>query len=305
MGANLESSAYKEHIFFPTKCPICSCLNQIYSTKVALACGKIYKCKECDGYFLFPRVHINYKNSGWTKFRNRQWKKNVQLVNRFIPRILRFFEKHMNRPLSSVLEIGCSSGFLGAGFVNAGCQYVGIDVDPEAVSFGQSKGIELYNFPIEKIKESPIYGYKYDLVISYSVYEHVNDPLEAFKAIRPFINGLCIIIVPNALGLSARLKTFGLYRDLVNWFWGDDRKMVYSMDGFWHNIGYTKKTLKYLAKQAKLNTLWVRGLTNNDKNFGFVQRCDRPIFLLFEKLCHILGMSNCIYLVASQQLRKK
>ena len=298
----MENHINNEHIFFPAKCPICSCLDQICSTKVALAGGKIYKCKECNGYFLFPKVHVNY--NGATRFRNTHWEKDIQLVNRYIPRIFRFFEKQMNRPLRSVLEIGSSSGFLGAGFINAGCQYVGIDVDKKAVSFGRSKGLELYNFPVEKIKDSPIYGYNYDLVISFNVYEHVNDPLEAFKAISPFIGGLLIIIVPNALGLSARMKYFRWYRNLVNWIWGGARTMVYSIDGFWHNIGYTKKTLKYLANQAKLNILLVRGITNNDKTFGFVERCDNPIFRIFARISFFLGMSNCICFVASSIEKK-
>ncbi len=298
----MHSNVERKQQSISAKCPICSCSNQAYSTKVVLGDGRIYKCKKCSGYFLFPQMHIDYKSQTTENSRQLKWTEDVQRVNRFIPRILKFFRKQMNKPLDSVLEIGCNTGYLGAGFTEAGCHYTGIDVDSEAISFGKTKGLELYNVSIEKINESPIYGNTYDLVICMNVIEHVNDCLKVFETIQS-LGSLGIIFCPNALGLSARLKTFSIYRNIVNRFWASDRTMVYSIDGYWHNLGFTKKTLKYLAGQAELDVLWVRGITNNHKIWGYSEPCGNSIFRLFAMFCCIIGIPNSIYLVASSKLK--
>lgn len=213
----------------PTHCPICHAGNHYTDTRVLIAGGFIRICSTCSGYFLWPFQKIQYTDSGWTKKRAANWDKNVKLGLKFAPRIRSSAEAIIERPIETVLEIGCSSGYMAAGFEVCGCSYTGIDVDASSIEFAKYHSIDAYKVPIEDaVKDvSPLAGKTFDLVISSNVFEHVDDPVKAFEVVNLLSAGIIIIIVPNARGLYQVLKAHKCVRRLILLILGHKREIAY------------------------------------------------------------------------------
>lgn len=256
----------------PTYCPICHAQNDSINTGVRIADGFINNCKKCSGYFLFPPRIVEYTGSGWTSFREAQWEEDVQLAKKLAPRIIEHIENYLGRPVKRILEIGCGSGFMGIGFKHAGCEYVGIDVDAKSIESAKCKGINAHCIGLEEAKSHAAIDQSFDLIISANVFEHFTDPSREFVNLTSIMHdGIIVIIVPNAMGMFAMLKSNKALSRIIQCVLGNDGKIAYSIDGYWHNISYSQKTLCHLCEMTGIDVIKVEPIGNNDPLFGFVQ----------------------------------
>ncbi len=298
MNALNEQKIRCTDITRPVRCPICIQSREFRNTGVAITGSLIYICKKCSGYFLFPKVNVDYSDSGWTEKRLESWDKDIRRGRRFAQAISARIHEQWGCRIRNVLEIGCGSAFMGKGFESLGCSYTGIEVDTASVAFAQKEGLEVYCTPAEKIDDSPISDRKYDLVLSSNVFEHLENPYKAFQNLRVLASGLIIIIVPNAEGLFHRMKARRSFRKLIQWYQGNRREIAYSIDGFWHNIAYSAKTLEYLAEKASLELLDIEVIGINDRTFGFVQPNRKFLYRVASGFAALFGMDSEIMLVA-------
>jgi len=186
---------------------------------------------------------------------------------------------------------------MGVGFMVEGCTYAGIEVDAASVEFARKKGLDVHQSPVEKADDSPIAGRKFDVVLSANVFEHVTEPLRGFSAVSSLCAGLVIVMVPNAHGFSSRMKAFAPFRRLVQAYNKETRELAYAIDGYWHNISYTRHTLIYLARQSSIDVIELCGMTCNDRTFGFVQPSNDPIYRLFAVAASMIGMPSGLVLI--------
>ena len=110
---------------------------------------------------------------------------------------------------STVLDVGCSSGFLGKYLIeNMKCVVDGVDVDSEAIEVCRNiyRKAEVIN--IENNYISDVLHQKYDFIVVADVLEHLYDPEKFLSDIPRLVNknGSIIFSVPNvthiALGLD-------------------------------------------------------------------------------------------------------
>ena len=243
-------------------------------------------------------MHVEYTDSEWSKSREEKWENDIQRAHKFAPRISKSIEYYLGRPVQSVLEIGCSSAFMGMGFNSFGCDYTGIDVDSKSIEFAKSKGIDAYCLSAEDIGEHTLPRSKYDLIISSNVFEHLDDPCKAFQNLRRICGGIIVLIVPNPKGLFAVLRANKSIRKLLQLVSGYKRETAYSIDGCWHNIGYSLQTFGYLCEQTSFEPLKIAPMDKNDRVFGFVQPNYSFKYKLAASIAGLLGMENEIILIA-------
>jgi len=282
----------------PTTCPICNSGEKIKNTMIQIANGNIFFCNVCNGYFLFPQTIVEYKGSGWSESRKIKWRYDVQRANEFAPAIKKYYEDQWNQPLKTVLELGCSTAYMGIGFRNIGCDYSGIDLDTDSIEFAKKNEIDAHISSLEEIEKITLPYKKYDLVISSNVFEHLKDPILALKKLKPICGGIIIIIVPNADGLFHKLSALKTLRKLIQFASRDSREIVYSIDGYWHNVAYTQNTLKYFCEQVGMDCLKISQISINDPVFGFVQPNKTFFYRFISHIAAILSMDSQIILIA-------
>ena len=219
---------------------------------------------------------------------------------RMAPSILSTAERYLGRPVRSVLEIGCGSGFLGKAMEQNGVTYVGTEIDRNLLRFAEGNSLNVHDLSAEVLGTE--LDSKFDLVLSSNVFEHVQDPVIAFKSANSVCQGILIVIVPNALGLYQRLRANHLLRRLAQAFLGVKQDRAYTLDGYWHNIAYCKETLQYLCRQASLRPIVLSSMSINDPTFGFVQPNLSLKYRFAERIAALLRMESELLLIANSRV---
>lgn len=279
-------------------CPICRVRGVLRRTRVAIAGGQIQRCGTCRGYSLHPPLHVEYDDSGWSRNRQESWERDVRLAREFVPEIRDYAARILGRPVRSVLEVGCGSAYMGIAFREIGCAYVGTEIDNASIAFAKSQNLEVHHSTAEALNTSEVAGRKFDLVLSSNVFEHLDEPPMGFANVAALAGGLVIIIVPNAHGFFARMKAFTPMRKLIAAYKRSNRMLAYSIDGYWHNIAYTRSALRYLADRAGLRVCALRCLSINDRPLGFVQRNSNTLYVTLDAIATRLGLASQLLLVA-------
>lgn len=96
-----------------------------------------------------------------------------------------------------VLEVGCGYGF-GALLLNGEAEYVGVDIDHEAIKWANGHINKGRFFLLENLEEMYSSAY-FDIVISFEVIEHVSDPKNLLNILKSNAkpNGKIIVSTPN------------------------------------------------------------------------------------------------------------
>src|SRR6267142_934237 len=106
-----------------------------------------------------------------------------------------------------VLDIGCSSGNLGAELIKRkNCVVDGIDIDPNDIKLAKKKLRKAFIVNIETDSLSAL-NEKYDVVLMLDVIEHLIDPVEALRKVSKLLKpeGRLLFSVPNMAHVSVRL----------------------------------------------------------------------------------------------------
>jgi 2-polyprenyl-3-methyl-5-hydroxy-6-metoxy-1,4-benzoquinol methylase len=94
------------------------------------------------------------------------------------------------------LDVGCSTGFVVEAAAGKGWEAVGIDLNPSAIEFGRSRGLDLRAVSLEEAGFAP--G-SFDAVSLFDVIEHLFDPLRTLRAAIDLLapGGILFLYVPN------------------------------------------------------------------------------------------------------------
>lgn len=144
-----------------------------------------FKCEICELVFFSPLI------SGSEGFYENLQKESNSYYSADRPE---FYEAiKFIKPSDKVLEIGAGSAFFAKILNN--CNYVGLEFNQEAIEKSKAKGIKLLKFSIEDFSKFNIN--QFDVVCSFHVLEHVQDPYSfiesSVKSIRKGGKFICAV----------------------------------------------------------------------------------------------------------------
>lgn len=184
----------------------------------------------------------------------------------------RLIEKHL-RPGMRVLDAGCGRTSDTAFLQAAGCQVLGVDLDPR---ISQNAGLR---FAIRgRLEQLPLSDHSIDLAVSRYVAEHLADPSAALaemaRVLRP--GGKFVFLTPNRwhyVTVISRLTPLSFHR------WVNARRGVADEDVFptFYRLN-TRSRIAALARQAGLRPVEIQTLET------------RPNYLLFSVPTFYLGL---------------
>ena len=150
----------------------------------------------------------------------------------------------------TVLETGCSTGFLSRLIAANGSRVVGIELDKEAAQIATQHCQRVLscnlNFP-EWVEEV---GERFDLITFGDVLEHLTDPLAVLRQTQEILNpgGRVLICLPNIAHWTIRAKLLG----------GNFRYQSTGILDFTHLRFFTVETAKEFIADAGYRIIWFR-----------------------------------------------
>lgn len=173
-------------------------------------------------------------------------------------------------PKSSLLEIGCGKGYFLQRMERKDVECVGLELNNEAIVNKVCRS-EIYR---EFIEDHIKRGRKYDVVVSFQVLEHVEDPMSFIKSALSLLNagGKLILSTPN--------NDFAIHKNFQDAF-----------DFPPHHVGqYNKQVYENISGILEINVLGIH-MQNTDINFPrFESKTEKYIaFKLYRKISVMMG----------------
>ncbi len=120
----------------------------------------------------------------------------------------------------SVLEVGCSSGYITKVLVEQGCSVVGMEIDPVAAEIAEEWADQVV---VGDLDDADTWSYvkdeSFDVVSLCDVLEHLRDPLEslrqAVRKLKP--TGFLVISLPNVAHGDVRIALMNGKFRYANW----------------------------------------------------------------------------------------
>jgi len=116
-------------------------------------------------------------------------------------------------PATRVLEFGCATGYMSEVLKDRlGCTVVGIEIDHGAAALAEQHAERVIVGDAEKIDyAAELAGEEFDVLLFADVLEHLKQPADVLRRVRPFIgeNGVVIASIPNIAHASVRLALLG------------------------------------------------------------------------------------------------
>jgi 2-polyprenyl-3-methyl-5-hydroxy-6-metoxy-1,4-benzoquinol methylase len=123
-------------------------------------------------------------------------------------------------PATRVLDFGCATGYMSEVLkYRLGCTVTGVEISPEAAELAERYAERVIVGDAEKIDyAAELAGEEFDVVLFADVLEHLKEPGDVLRRVRPFVaeNGVVIASIPNVAHGSVRLALLGgefRYRD--------------------------------------------------------------------------------------------
>lgn len=202
----------------------------------------VFRCKNCGLVFLSDDEHISnsfYANGKMTNgIKLKDWINNTKTDDK--RRFLMLEKKIKDKVL---LDFGCgNAGFLNFA-KNCSKKVYGLELQKEYQSYFKECSLEIFD-DISKIPKKP------DIITMFHVLEHIKNPIELLKSLKPYLNdgGRIIIEVPNRNDALIGLYNCKSFQDFVYWSC--------------HLFIFSEKNLKEIIKKAGYKII----------NFRYIQR---------------------------------
>lgn len=240
----------------PEKCPLCAASQTspaVITTHVYGGTNNqaFYKCVTCDVIYLYPGLDSEQEakfyaaefeqfmsdragsKGGW-----EQPERHIQLNEKQRLRRMQYLEGHLPEK-ASILEVGCSSGFMLYPLIEKGHACTGIEPSGVFSEYVKSRGIECFD-SIEALKGSKENAKQFDIIMHYFVLEHISDPLKFLLEQLPLLcsGGKLIFEIPNA---ADALYSIYDIPEFEHFYW--------SVAHHWY---FTKKSLEHLLDKTNM-----------------------------------------------------
>ena len=195
--------------------------------------GFLFKCKNCSLVFANKIPSVKELEAHYSNYSRNDYLSPIT-IKRY-NELLDKFEKY--RKTNNILDVGCGIGYFLEEAKKRGWNVYGTEYTEEALKICNEKGISL-----NKGKLNPDnYNFKFDIVTSFEVIEHINNPIEEITNINSILRneGLFYLTTPN-------FNSINRYYLKEKW-----NVIVYPE----HLTYYTKSTLKKLIQKQGFKTI--------------------------------------------------
>lgn len=171
----------------------------------------LYGCRSCGSHFFdISQFKVSLKNLYDDLSTSRG-----EFPSQFLPsgkweRQVKTIKKLSARPVSSILDVGCRTGDFLMHF-NAGIKREGIELSDHYAGIARQRGLTIYNDYLENVN----FKARYDVVSSYAILEHLENPLVFLNKLSTIVNhsGILVILIPS----YGSLKRFVLDKFYLHW----------------------------------------------------------------------------------------
>jgi SAM-dependent methyltransferase len=238
----------------PNACPLCTADSQQQAVVTSHVYGDktqthaFYHCQACDVRYQFPGLSpeeesrfYNAEFEGFMAGRSGAeggWlgaESHINANRTTVERRLKYLLPNLNK-VSSVLEVGCSSGFMLFPLEERGHSCMGIEPSGFFSEFVKSKGVPVYSSLAEMIEQEP--NKKFDIIQHYFVLEHISEPISFLKTQLALLNegGRIIFEIPNVADALCTIYDIGSFE-----------RFYWSVAHPWY---FSEKSLRYLLDQV-------------------------------------------------------
>jgi|TARA_B100000315_G_scaffold255046_1_gene297419 2-polyprenyl-3-methyl-5-hydroxy-6-metoxy-1,4-benzoquinol methylase/glycosyltransferase involved in cell wall biosynthesis len=133
---------------------------------------------------------------------------DLGVVNNAHSKVYRCIEEASQNRSMRVLDVGCSTGYLGHELRNAGHEVWGVDPSPQATAEARAKLDHVYTGSIQDFFDEPEHrSLAFDFVVFGDVLEHLASPTAILARCSEFLSerGSIIASLPNVAHLAVRL----------------------------------------------------------------------------------------------------
>ena len=207
---------------------------------------QLVRCTACDLVYVSPTFDETHYKSVYASaeyqdiVRDLGIKSHDYRVDRFGRERVALMAPHIGGTSPRYLDVGCSTGFVVEAARDAGWQATGIDLNPSAIEFGASRGLDVRTVALE---DAGFADGSFDAVSLFDVLEHLLDPLRTLRACIRLLKpgGIVFMYVPNYDSASRLLM-------------GKDAHFIWPT----HHLNYyTPVTLRDLMAREGLETVYV------------------------------------------------
>jgi len=166
----------------------------------------IVKCKKCGLVYINPQPTKDELARYYNALYSVPLEANKKGQAKKAREILKEISKHKQG--KSLLEIGCSYGFLLDFMKKKGWRVKGVEISKEASNYAREKlGLDVFTGTLEECGEKE----QFDVILMLDLVEHLMNPYKTLSLARDCLksNGILILTTPNIDSLVARITGKG------------------------------------------------------------------------------------------------
>lgn len=233
-----------DDLLTPRPCPTCG--GSESSLELEKDYMRIVRCTACDLVYVSPTFDEAHYTQVYASAEYQEIVRDLGIrshdyrVQRFGRERVDIMGRHVSSASPRFLDVGCSTGFVVEAARDRGWDAVGLDLNPSAVEYGRSRGLDLRTAALEEADLEPA---SFDAVSLFDVLEHLLDPVRTLRACMHLLTpgGIVFLYVPNYDSASRLLM-------------GKDAHFIWPT----HHLNYyTPTTIRDLLRREGLTTEYV------------------------------------------------
>jgi 2-polyprenyl-3-methyl-5-hydroxy-6-metoxy-1,4-benzoquinol methylase len=200
------------------------------------------------------------------------------------------------KPAMDILEVGCSSGYVGATFMAKGHRVTGVELDPDSAAVARNVLSEVHNGPVDDFFDAHPDRH-YDAILLGDVLEHMANPIATLRRCVAHLGS------DGVVAISLPCVTHGSVRAMLldgRWEYGD-----YGLLDRTHLRFFSRDGMAHLLTDAglKIETLFAVVLTIDDANREYDMKLRPESIAAVEALANDSELLDFQYVLLARPMR--
>lgn len=226
-----------------SKCLICES-SKLTKLKTYYEKNGLVKCASCGLVFMENIPSVEELNAHYSKYAYATEGYYSPLTKKVYNELLDEFEKY--RKTGKILDVGCGRGWFLLEAQKRGWEVYGTEYSDTALEICKASGIKMTE---GKLENNSFLENEFDVITSFEVLEHINNPMEELNNIHKFLrkDGLFYFTTPN-------------FNSILRYYFKDQYDIICYPE---HLTYYTRKTINHALKQSgfKLKKFLITGIS--------------------------------------------